>query len=126
LIHCDVEVVMTNRRDFLKSAAAAGGVLFAGCSMLANRMSAQQTGAASPKRRQAMVGGRRVRTIDMHAHVIVPEAMVMAGRKIELDNGNIITGKMAEERFAKMDALGYRYASPEPSAVLVRAGTRPG
>src|SRR5690242_6401445 len=101
-----VEVMMTNRRDFLKNAAAAGGVVFAGCSMLGNRMSAQQASAAPPKRRQAMVGGRRIRTIDMHAHVIVPEAMIMAGRKIEPDNGNIITGKMAEERFAKMDKWG--------------------
>lgn len=97
---------MTNRRDFLKNAAAASGVVFAGCSMLGNRMSAQQASAASPKRRQAMVGGRRIRTIDMHAHVIVPEAMIMAGRKIEPDNGNIITGKMAEERFTKMDKWG--------------------
>src|SRR6266853_1870458 len=93
---------MTNRRDFLKNAAAAGGIMFAGCTILGNRMSAQQDGAAPPKRRQAMVGGRRVRTIDIHAHVIVPEGMVMAGRKIEPDNGNIITGKMAEDRFENM------------------------
>src|SRR4051812_19719835 len=51
------EVVMNNRRDFLKNAAAAGGVVFAGCSMLGNRMSAQQQNAAPRKRRQAMVGG---------------------------------------------------------------------
>ena len=49
---------------------------------------------------RAMVGGRRVRTVDIHAHVIVPEAMVMAGRKIVPANGNVITGKRAEERFA--------------------------
>ena len=97
---------MTNRRDFLKNAAAGGGVMFASCGMLAKRISAQQTSAAPPKRRQATVAGRRVKTIDIHAHVIVPEAMVMAGRKIAADDGNIITGKMAEERFAKMDAWG--------------------
>lgn len=96
---------MTDRRDFLKSAAAAGGVAFASCSLLDNRMLAQQKNAP-PKRRQAMVAGKRVRTIDVHAHVIVPEAMVMAGRKIDPANDNIITGKMAEERFAKMDAWG--------------------
>src|SRR5258708_10907918 len=109
---------MTNRRDFLKNAAAAGGVMFAGCSILGNRMSAQQNGAAPPKRRQAMVGGRRVRTIDIHAHVIVPEGMVMAGRKIEPDNGNIITGKMAEERFAEIDAWGVGMQTPSLQPVL--------
>ena len=97
---------MDNRREFLKNAAAAGGVLFAGCSMLADRMSAQQQKASTSKRRQSMVGGSRIRTIDIHAHVIVPEAMVLAGRKIEPDNDNIITGKMAEDRFTKMDAWG--------------------
>jgi aminocarboxymuconate-semialdehyde decarboxylase len=96
---------MTNRRDFLKEVAAAGGVVFTGCSMLGNRMNAQQS-AAPPTRRQAMVGGRRVKTIDMHAHVMIPEAMAMAGRKISPTDGNIITGKMAQDRFAKMDAWG--------------------
>jgi len=100
---------MTNRRDFLKTAAAAGGVAFASCSLLDQRMLAQQKAAATgaaPKRREVKVAGKRVKTIDVHAHVIVPEAMVIAGRKIDPENDNIITGKMAEERFAKMDAWG--------------------
>jgi len=54
-----------------------------------------------PKRRPGRwPAGVVVRTVDIHAHVIVPEAMVMAGRKIVPANGNVITGKRAEERFA--------------------------
>ena len=99
---------MTNRRDFLKNVAAAGGVAFASCGILEQRARGQQKAAAgaAPKRREAKVGGKRVKTIDMHAHVIVPEAMTMVGRKIEPENENIITGKMAEARFAAMDSWG--------------------
>ena len=94
---------MTNRRDFLKNVAAAGGVAFASCGILEQRARAQQKAAAgaAPKRREAKVGGKRVKTIDMHAHVIVPEAMTMVGRKIEPENENIITGKMAEAQIGR-------------------------
>ena len=61
---------MSNRREFLKNAGgAAAGVVFTGCSLL---NAAQQVGA--PRRRQVVVGGQRVKTIDVHAHCAVPAA----------------------------------------------------
>lgn len=68
---------MSNRRDFLKSAAqAAAGVVFTSCSLLA----AAPADATKPsKRRQVMVGGKRIRTIDIHAHCSVPEAVAVMG-----------------------------------------------
>lgn len=95
---------MTNRRKFLKEAAATAGVLFTGCSLLDHQLHAQP--AAAQKRRQVTVGGRRVKTIDIHAHVVVPEASALMGRKIEPTNGAIMEGAMAEERFARMDEWG--------------------
>ncbi len=86
---------MTNRRSFLKAAAAAG-VVFASCGLMR-----AQNGSAK-KRRQVSVGGKRVRTIDIHAHVIIPEATAMMGVKTEPTNASV----MASERFATMDEWG--------------------
>ncbi len=76
---------MPNRRDFLKSAGASAGVAFVGCSLcdaLAARVPAQAGGAAA--RKHTMVGKRRVKTIDVHAHVSIPEAAdLLKGTKLE-------------------------------------------
>jgi aminocarboxymuconate-semialdehyde decarboxylase len=85
---------MNNRRQFLKEAIAAG-VLFTSCNLSA------QTPAARP-RRQVKVGGRRIRTIDIHAHVVVPEATALLGVKTAPNDPSV----MAESRFRTMDAWG--------------------
>src|SRR5579863_4533232 len=73
LIPVDTLGAMPNRRNFLKDAArATAGVLFCGCNLLP----AQQTPAAG-KRRQVKIGGRRVKTIDVHAHCTIPEATAL-------------------------------------------------
>ena len=91
---------MTNRRQFFKEAAASAGVVFTGCCLMNNRLGAQS--GAAPKRREVSVGGRRVKTIDIHAHVIVPEATALMGRKTEPDNDSV----MASKRFQVMDEWG--------------------
>ncbi len=90
---------MTNRRQFLKNA----GVVFTGCHLMQDHLHAQP---AAPKKRRVMVGGRRIRTIDIHAHVIVPEATALLGRKTGADDASIVDGTMATERFARMDEWG--------------------
>lgn len=66
---------MTTRRNFLKSgAAAAAGVVFCSCGML-HHANAQ----ASRQKLPVMVGGKRVRTIDVHAHCVIPEASKLLG-----------------------------------------------
>ena len=79
---------MTNRRTFIKDAAARVGVVFTGCSLLNNRLRAQA--GPAPKRRQVSVGGRRVKTIDIHAHVVIPEATALMGTKTAPDNPALI------------------------------------
>jgi predicted TIM-barrel fold metal-dependent hydrolase len=66
---------MTTRRHFLKGGAAATGIVFCGCGLL-HRAHAQQ-----PARQKlpVMVGGKRVKTIDVHAHCQFPEAGALLG-----------------------------------------------
>ena len=91
---------MANRRQVLKDAAAAAGVLFTGCSILGTPSRAQSSNA--PRRRKVTIGGRPVRTIDIHAHVIVPEDTALMGTKTTPDNPSV----MAPDRFERMDEWG--------------------
>ncbi len=93
---------MTNRRQFIKRTASATGIAFAGCSLLDHHAHAQP----AQRRRQVIVGGRRVRTIDVHAHVIVPEAWAMMGLKLDPADAGIIDGAAAAARFRTMDEWG--------------------
>jgi aminocarboxymuconate-semialdehyde decarboxylase len=52
------------------------GVVFVGCEQ-------QATPASQGRRRDVVVSGRRVRTVDVHAHCAVPEAMAMMDEEIE-------------------------------------------
>jgi aminocarboxymuconate-semialdehyde decarboxylase len=69
-----MEKVMPNRREFLRNVAgASAGMLLLGRGVNTAAESSLQSGAA-PKRREVIVGKRRVKTVDVHAHVSVPEA----------------------------------------------------
>jgi aminocarboxymuconate-semialdehyde decarboxylase len=60
--------------------------------------------AVSPgRRREVVVNGKRVKTVDVHAHCAVPEAMAMVGRKVEADL--LLQSKMAD-RLRAMDEQG--------------------
>ncbi|HEX3162101.1 MAG TPA: amidohydrolase family protein [Pseudolabrys sp.] len=68
---------MTTRRDFLKAgtAAAATGIVFCSCGLL------QSAHAQQPARQKlpVMVGGKRVKTIDVHTHCHFREAGALLG-----------------------------------------------
>ena len=62
----------TNRREFLSDVARAAGLVFVGCGV---------TDAAAPRgqratgpRRTVAINGRRIRTVDIHAHCAVSTA----------------------------------------------------
>lgn len=97
----------TSRRDFLKSAAgAAAGVVFTGCSGLdSGRPELQATPSG---RRQVVVNGRHARTIDVHAHCVVPDATALMGVKMEPSRRPSTTGGMVvtQDRIREMDAQG--------------------
>ena len=93
---------MSNRRQFLKDAATAAGVVFTSCGLLDRRMQAQA------KRRQVSVGGKRIRTIDVHAHCVISEAQKMMGKPIDPGAENLKGSEnvVAESRFKTMDEWG--------------------
>ena len=72
---------MSTRREFLQqTAGAAAGIAFTSCAML-DHAHAQGAASSENKRRQVVVAGKRVKTIDVHAHCVIPEAMALMGMK---------------------------------------------
>lgn len=70
---------MTGRGEFVADAAGAlAGIAFVGCGGGVGGGSAQ----AQTRRREVVVNGRRVKTVDVHAHCGVPEAMALMGLKV--------------------------------------------
>src|SRR5207248_1958609 len=76
---------MTRRRDF---------VLFVGCALIPQAH-------AQPQRREVRVAGRRIKTIDVHAHCIIPEAEALMQHKPAA--AYAITW---DERLKRLDAQG--------------------
>jgi aminocarboxymuconate-semialdehyde decarboxylase len=90
---------MTTRRDFIGGAASAmTGVAFVGCDLI---NPAHVHAQPSVRRRKVAVNGRRVKTVDVHAHCAFPEIMAMMGLKVNLEN--LVMGA---ERIRAMDEQG--------------------
>jgi aminocarboxymuconate-semialdehyde decarboxylase len=94
---------MATRREVLKGAAAASGIIFVGCTL-----GSGSRAHAEPRRREVVVNGNRVKTIDVHAHCAVPEALSLLNIKLEgLDLPPPLDMNAAlSERLQAMDAQG--------------------
>jgi aminocarboxymuconate-semialdehyde decarboxylase len=57
------------------------------------------------RRREVVVGGRRVKTIDVHAHCVIPEAVALLGLKVDTQRGPGID-QVGPRRIGEMDAQG--------------------
>ena len=100
---------MPNRREFLRHAAAASAGVF--CVACGLRRAAAQGGPGAAKRREVTVGGKRVRTVDMHCHCAVPEVLdLVKGTDMERAVRGQLEGRLGfpvgAERLADMDADG--------------------
>jgi aminocarboxymuconate-semialdehyde decarboxylase len=60
---------------------------------------------APGRRREVVVGGRRVKTIDVHAHCVIPEAYALLGLKVQDHRGPGID-EVGPRRIREMDAQG--------------------
>src|SRR5688500_19747720 len=88
-----------NRRHFVKSVAGAAAGLYA----MRRGLSAQ-----TPARRQVMIGGRRVRVIDVHNHWDMPlPAAIVKGTPYE----DRIKGPGLDDRVAILDKAGIDVAA---------------
>ena len=98
---------MQARRDFLKRGASSlGGLMFCTCGL---KHAAQAQTAPRP-RKAPIVNGKRVKTIDMHAHCYFHEALALApgGPKAVLPPVKGVPEHFigVPERLAAMDAMG--------------------
>lgn len=106
---------MAGRRKFLKTfAGASAGFCFVNCGLM-HAVAGGQQRAATGKRRQVTVGGRRVRTIDIHAHCYVdvqdfvkghPEAQAPNGGPPAFNGPFLSPTKDVEARLRHMDEHG--------------------
>ncbi len=94
---------MNTRRDFLKRGTAAG-IVFCGCGMM-DAARAQQPGA---QRLPVTLNGKRVKTIDVHAHCHFREAVALTGedesRILPRTKGSLEHYIVIEQRLKGMDA----------------------
>src|SRR6266571_1464327 len=97
------EADMNTRRDFLKRGTAAG-IVFCGCGMM-DAARAQQPGA---QRVPVTLNGKRVKTIDVHAHCHFREAVALTGeeesRILPRTKGSLEHYIVVEQRLKGMDA----------------------
>jgi hypothetical protein len=88
-------------------------ILFHGCSLKREHHvhdehcnhATQGAAPAGGARRQTVVGGKRVKTIDVHCHCVLPETLAMMGLRLEDQRGPGI-GEVGLRRVREMDEAG--------------------
>ncbi len=92
---------MANRREFLRGVGNASAGLVA--------MTYGLNVVAQPARREIFIGGRRVRTVDIHAHCVIPEvAELLGGTEFE-DLGFPDWQALGPDRLTVMNERGIDY-----------------
>ena len=97
---------MTTRRDFLRNGVgAAAGIVFCSCGLLHGAKAQQPARQTLP----VSVNGKRVKTIDVHSHCLIPEASALLGEEgakalLPKVRGADETHIKLEQRLAAMDA----------------------
>jgi len=93
---------MKSRRRFLYGLAGAGAGLFLSDQLL-----------AQPKRREVTIGGKRIKTVDIHAHCFLPEVLDLLkdGPLAQTARGTLGTKTLVlgDQRLRDMDAQGIDY-----------------
>jgi aminocarboxymuconate-semialdehyde decarboxylase len=93
---------MPSRRQFVKHIAGAGAGVWLGGAGLSGFQ-------PDSRRRQVTVGGRRIKTVDVHAHTFVPAvAEVVKGTSLEAGVAASLSGALviSDERLRRMDEQG--------------------
>ena len=96
---------MPSRRAFLQAVAGASGVVAASCTIA--HAAGQGAPASGVRRRKVTLAGRRVKTVDVHAHCAIPEALALmklpSGSSARWDNPQLFIGP---DRLRIMDEQG--------------------
>ena len=97
-----------DRRAFLKGVGGTAGLVFVGCGVA--EAAAQPSNRST--RRPLVVNGRRIRTVDVHAHCVVTQAseLLRAGSSPSAAATQglplVLDGQALDRRIADMDAQG--------------------
>src|SRR5215475_9094083 len=84
---------MTNRRHFLKTAAGASAAVFTARLDFAHAQTPQAV-----KRREVLVGRKRVKVVDIHGHFLIPDEIAvvkdsnLAANVTNTFNGTLVLG----------------------------------
>jgi aminocarboxymuconate-semialdehyde decarboxylase len=104
---------MRNRRQFLKDVAGASAGAFLLSRGAGGTLAQQPQASGAAKRREVFVGGRRVKTVDVHSHIALPEAVdVVKDTPLEKLAGGGPTRpgtnphSLGPERLQTMDEMG--------------------
>jgi aminocarboxymuconate-semialdehyde decarboxylase len=76
-------------------------IAFTDCSGVQTTRGSAQPGA---RRREVVVNGRRVKTVDVHAHCVIPETLVLMGLKVEAQRRGLVM--VVRDRLREMDEQG--------------------
>jgi aminocarboxymuconate-semialdehyde decarboxylase len=87
-------------KERINSGRRASPVIFTSC-----EMSDGMQAAAGGQRRQVSIGGKRVKTIDVHAHCVVPEALALTGETVQGQQFPDMD-EVGSKRIAAMDKQG--------------------
>jgi aminocarboxymuconate-semialdehyde decarboxylase len=85
----------------------ASSLEFVGCGVnsVNSATNEAQSQPGGGRRRQVIVGGKRVKTIDVHAHCVIPKALALMGKKLENERGPGL-GEVGDRRLREMDEQG--------------------
>src|SRR5438874_4952581 len=89
-----------------QSGDTAGGIVFTGCEITAGESAVVGGGSSAPHahgRREVVVAGKRVKTVDVHAHCVVPDAAKVINHPLEAPG---LLWSNVGDRLAEMDRSG--------------------
>ncbi len=114
---------MTARREVDGSITSADSIVFTDCHGLTATPGHAPAPSAAGRRRDVVVNGRRVKTVDVHAHCAVPEAMALLGQKVEHAGAAHVAGGRAAARDGR---AGHRRRGAQHQRLLVQGRARRG
>ena len=95
---------MPNRRKFLKDLTSTTGLMFVGCGLV-DAVARSLLGDTPVKHAPVVINGRRIRTVDVHAHCSVPKATDLLNQQVNSSN-LLLDGQALADRILRMDTQG--------------------
>ena len=109
---------MVNRREVLTGAAGAMvGIGFVGCSLMGAAPAHAQT-----RRREVVVSGKRIKTVDVHCHCSMPEAMALMSARSPARRAAVCDGRGPHPGDGR---AGHRCRGAQHQSLLVQGRARP-